>query len=412
MLGNSGRSRLACTLSNDGCSTILGATSTQTMEGPSVGHTLHMALLSKQTKTLYAVYWGHTTTDRIFEVLEDYTDREVKILEKGYLSLWISAFGFVGVSIHAVVLEKDNEGVHTTLRTYRKQAGGTYLACSKAPFARHPQEYSEPTQGLSTRHRICSMEVESQDWARRSRLTSIPLEEDSNTQTVCLFSTRKRRDMLVEEALLLQEYNWRRAVAGRREAALQAEEVEQATIVARRKEVRRLFQEAQTQKAEIDARWEKTERPSMRKVENFNFNKRRKSCSMYGLTESNRLCRHTLRYIGLPEFAQDQPQAYESTHLVAHISRTDVGTHWRTIRWSVGFQQAYPDFCLILERVDTTDAKPTADLHSISATNAMHHLLSTSKDSTLLSVRIAIGSHTMQSTRTKRSGREDGSYST
>ena len=41
----------------------------------------------RSRQTFYAVYWGHTTTGRIFGVSQDYTDREFEIQEKVYLSL-------------------------------------------------------------------------------------------------------------------------------------------------------------------------------------------------------------------------------------------------------------------------------------------------------------------------------------
>ena len=88
-----------------------------------LANTIHCncILLSKETKTLYAIYWGHSKTKRMCGISKQYPDQELDVLENSYLPLWISAFGFVGIPIHAIVLESsDGEKIHTTLRTYQK----------------------------------------------------------------------------------------------------------------------------------------------------------------------------------------------------------------------------------------------------------------------------------------------------
>ena len=108
MLGNSERKRLACILSIDKFSTILGATPMQEMEDPSVDYKMQHGTPVKAFQKLYAVYWGLTTTGRIWRLSKDYTDREFVILEECYLLLSVFAFGFVDISIHAVILNQDD----------------------------------------------------------------------------------------------------------------------------------------------------------------------------------------------------------------------------------------------------------------------------------------------------------------
>ena len=135
-----------------------------------------------------------------------------------------------------MVLGKNDKRDHARLSTCRKHEDAMYVACSNAQFTRHPDKFKADTeQTTSSRNRISSMEVKLQDLAWRARPTSITLRGGYYHPKVCLFFTLNCRNMLEEEALLLQEINWRMFVAARREADLQVEEVERATTLATRK---------------------------------------------------------------------------------------------------------------------------------------------------------------------------------
>ena len=62
---------------------------------------------------------------------------------------------------------------------------------------------------------------------------SIPLQRDSYNPNDLPLSTRKRLEKLAEKKLLLENNNWQKGVAVRQKVALQAKEVERATIPAK-----------------------------------------------------------------------------------------------------------------------------------------------------------------------------------
>lgn len=107
-----------------------------------------------------------------------------------------------------------------------------------------------------------------------------------------------------------------------------------------------------------------------------------------------KVCVDTPRDVWPSEFALDQPESVRlHPSCGTFLGQTLVHTpdKRKSVRWFVGLKQAYLISCFSFDRVDTSDAKVTAYLHSTFATDAMHRLLSTSKDAMLLSVRMANG---------------------
>ena len=128
MLANSRKDRFVRTRLVDGCSTVLDAISMPKMGGYSVGHPMqHGTLVKADQETLRLLLGTHNHRSYLTGVQELYR-LKTRDSREGPFSVVGICHWVCGCTIHAVVLDQDDERVYTTIRTYRKLENKTYLA--------------------------------------------------------------------------------------------------------------------------------------------------------------------------------------------------------------------------------------------------------------------------------------------